>query len=296
MISAPVREGLLPVDKPIGPTSHDIVARARRELGLRRIGHTGTLDPFASGLLLLLLGNATRLAQYLDHLPKEYVAVARLGVRTTTDDLEGEELGRSEDWRALDTQRLAEVLDSFAGESEQLPPQFSAKKVGGNRAYQLARTGEEVALAPSRITIHEIQLEKAPLPEVHFRVRCSTGTYIRALARDLGDRLGVGAHLTALRRTAIGPFRAETALPLNALGDASAVSAVLVPPLVAVGHLPIRELDGVEAGRIRLGQAIPSLADDLDEGCAVALASEGQLVAVGVTAGELIRPRKVFQA
>jgi tRNA pseudouridine55 synthase len=304
-------EGVLPVDKPVGPTSHDVVAVARRWLGVEKVGHTGTLDPFASGLLLLCLGPSTRLAQYLHGFDKEYEAEVRLGVRTTTDDLQGEPVSVSEDWRSLTADEVAAALARFHGEIEQRPPDYSAKKVEGARAYERARRGAEVALASATVRIHWIQLEGFDLPHARFRVACSTGTYVRAIARDLGESLGVGGHLTALRRTRVGPFDVRAALPLTGLGEEAAVARALLSPLDALAHLPLVTVTAEEASLLRKGQAVPARVaagagapaggvggetrthPPPPEGdVAVALGSE--LVAVAALDGEWLRPRKVF--
>lgn len=249
--------GFLAVDKPEGPTSHDIVARARRALGTRKVGHSGTLDPFASGLLLLAVGPATRLLEYLAPLDKEYVATARLGETTETLDPEGERIPVSEAWRDLDEKALVAALDSFLGESQQLPPVFSAKKVGGEAAYRRVRRGEEVHLEPARVVIHDVELLELHLPEVRFRVRCSTGTYIRSLARDLGDQLGTGAFLSALRRTAIGAIQVEDALPAADLALPHAGHRALTPPPAMLTHLPHLEIPERLFRRLVLGQPVP---------------------------------------
>jgi tRNA pseudouridine55 synthase len=189
--------GILPVDKPVGPTSHDVVATARRALGMRRIGHTGTLDPFASGLLLLCVGPATRLAEYLSGLPKSYTGTMRLGVVTATDDPEGEILEVNEDWRSLRREQVDRALRSQEGARLQWPPKFSAKKIQGKRAYAIARSGGEVQPEPVPVQIYRAEVTRFDPPEVEFEVDCSTGTYIRAIARDVGKDVGVGAHLTS---------------------------------------------------------------------------------------------------
>lgn len=294
MSRGPGREGMLLVDKPVGPTSHDVVAGVRRALGMRRVGHTGTLDPFASGLLLLLLGSATRLSGLLDGFEKEYVAVARLGIRTETDDPEGDPVAESEGWRTLDRATVEAALDAFRGESDQVPPAYSARKVAGRPAHRRVRAGETVVLPPSRITVHEIALESLDLPEVRFRVRCSTGTYVRALARDLGERLGVGGHLTALRRTRIGPFTVEEAVAPEAVATLEPGGRGWRTPLETVGHLPVVALSPGESARIERGQPIdlpPELADTTHD---LALAFEDRLVAIAVASEGRIRPRKVF--
>lgn len=288
-------EGILPLDKPVGPTSHDMVARVRRVLGIRRVGHTGTLDPFASGVLLMCIGRSTRLAEYLGGFPKEYLATARLGVSTTTDDVEGEVSSSSEMWRDLDEILIAEALRGFEGDSLQRPPPYSAKKVKGEAAYARARRGEEVVLEPVSVTIHEIGLVRVELPEVEFRVTCSTGTYVRALARDLGARLNVGAHLTALRRMAIGPFRVDRSLPPEALEDLGAVREALIRPLDALGHLPVIEVSQEEARLLQSGQALPYHgAPAVEDAGEMAVAFGSHLLAVAVREGDRLRPRKVF--
>lgn len=288
------RGGVLPVDKPEGPTSHDAVAAVRRALRTRQVGHTGTLDPFASGLLLVCLGPATRLAEYLTPLPKTYRATLRLGEATDTDDLTGEPLSRSDAWRDLPEERVRAALASQAGEREQIPPRFSAKKVGGERMYAAARRGEEVERKPARVTIHRVEVLEVRLPEVEFEVECGSGTYIRAIARDAGEALGVGAHLTRLRRTRVGPHAVEAAVPLDALGDAERVLAAALSPAAAVSHLPRVEVDEAGASLIGHGRAVPAAAG-LPEGVPVAvLGAGGALLAVGERAGERVRPRKVL--
>jgi len=292
------RDGFLPIDKPVGPTSHDIVAIVRRALGIRSVGHTGTLDPFATGLLLLCIGQSTRLAEYLGGWPKEYSARARLGVQTTTDDSQGEILSESTSWEGLAEEDISSAVTSFVGDSEQTPPNFSAKKVGGTAAYSLARRGKEVELATSSIVVHSIEVTQVSLPWIDFRVSCSTGTYVRALARDLGERLGVGAHLTELRRLAIGPFHVDQALSLDDLSRPARLEEGWISPLGALTHLSRIEVTESEAGRIRMGQSI-QLSEDRIAGAGeereVALSLAGELVATARVDGDTVRPRKVFQ-
>jgi tRNA pseudouridine55 synthase len=314
--------GLLPVDKPVGPTSHDVVARARRALGERRVGHAGTLDPFASGLLLVCVGTTTRLVEYLHDLDKVYEAEALLGTITDTDDLEGQVLAESDRWREVTPDAVLAALRSQLGTRLQQPPVFSARKVGGEAAYLKARRGEAVELAATPVTIHEVELLEVDLPRVRFRVRCGTGTYIRAMARDLGEALGCGAHLTALRRTAIGPFRVEEALPAAALEPAAKEPAAqepgaqepgargevlrrLLPARDAVRHLPALEVDEDGERRLRMGQRVElpaGLAAPVDgrgpipEGEPLALVRGDLLVGIGVLDGGRIRPRKILPA
>ncbi|HEV2149313.1 MAG TPA: tRNA pseudouridine(55) synthase TruB, partial [Longimicrobiaceae bacterium] len=256
LAAATARGGVLAVDKPEGPTSHDVVAASRRALRTRQVGHTGTLDPFASGLLLVCFGPATRLAEYLTPLPKTYRATMRLGEATDTDDLTGETVSRSEEWGALTEERIREALGRQVGEIEQLPPIFSAKKVGGERMYAAARRGEAVERRPARVVVHRIEVLSMRLPEVEFEVECGSGTYIRAIARDAGEALGVGGHLTALRRTRTGPYSVEAAVPLDALGDTERVLAATLPPAGAVSHLPRVSIGESGAADVRHGRAL----------------------------------------
>ena len=197
--------GLVVVDKPAGMTSHDVVARVRRLAGTRKVGHAGTLDPMATGVLVLGLNRATRLLGHLMLTEKAYDATIRLGVATTTDDAEGEVLATAPT-DGLDEASIRGVLAGFVGEIDQVPTAVSAIKVDGVRAYQRVRDGEQVELEPRRVTIHELTVHDVSGPDVRITVRCSSGTYIRAIARDAGAALGVGGHLTALRRTAVGEF------------------------------------------------------------------------------------------
>lgn len=289
----PDPEGILPVDKPEGPTSHDVVASARRALGTRRVGHTGTLDPFASGLLLLCVGRATRLAEYLSGLPKTYSAVARLGESTDTLDRTGTLIADSEAWRGLEEARVRAALESQAGDRLQVPPAYSAKKVGGERLHRLARRGEVVEAAPSPVTIHRIELERLDLPDVAFHVECSSGTYVRAIARDLGDELGTGAHLTWLRRTRIGDWDVASAIPTDALTDPSAVRGAWVDPLAALRHLPRVDVDDGDAADLGHGRVVPA-PGELAPGTLVAVAHRGHLLAIARAEDAGLRPRKVF--
>ncbi len=274
------------MDKPAGPTSHDVVHRVRRVLKTRAVGHTGTLDPFATGLLVVLVGRATRLARFVEAEAKTYLATARLGITTDTDDATGAPLGLPADPSELSQARVAEVLAGFAGEQRQRPPIYSAKHVDGERSYRLARRGVAVQPAETTVVVRRIELVEYVPPDLVFRVTVSAGTYVRALARDLGERLGVGAHLTALRRESIGALRVEDAVRLAEV-DPSAVR----PARAVLGHLPAVELD--EPGRVAVihGRAVPADADARGD---VALMHEGELVAVARAGDGWFRPSVVL--
>jgi tRNA pseudouridine55 synthase len=267
-----------------------VVDQIRRVLRTRSAGHSGTLDPFATGLLVVLLGRATRLARFLQIQPKTYLATARLGTRTDTDDLTGQVLERASADSITEIQ-IREALANFLGEQQQLPPQFSAKLIEGERSYRKARRGETVALSESRITIYHIDLLRYHFPDVTFRTVVSAGTYIRALARDVGDRLGVGAHLTELRREAIGSLQVEDAVPLSDLPQ-----ACILPPHQVLGDLPSVVLDAAAQQAVVHGRPVKDsgAAGDLGSGEAVALLGDGQLVAVAEAADGWLRPTVVL--
>ena len=231
---------------------------ARRSLGVRRIGHTGTLDPFASGLLILLVGPVTRLAEYLSALPKKYEARARIGIRTDTHDAKGKVLSAQDAAVTLTREQIEAELATFEGCSQQVPPQFSAKKVAGERMYKRARRGETVQLPAVDVEILEIRLIDYSPPDIDFTMTCSSGTYVRAVVRDLGDRLGGGAHLTALRRTEVGSFSVDRAVPGIGLREGLSPDAThWVEPAAAVGHLTTIRVDADAAQRLRQGGAVP---------------------------------------
>jgi tRNA pseudouridine55 synthase len=284
--------GVLPVDKPQGPTSHDIVALARRGLGVRRIGHTGTLDPFATGLLLLCVGPATRLAEYLTGLDKTYEATARLGVRTDTQDRTGTTVATSDAWHDLSADAIRDAFAAQVGEQMQTPPAYSAKKVGGRRSYDRARAGEAIELDAVPVVIRDLEVLDVSGCDVRFRLTCSSGTYVRTVAADAGDALGVGAHLTELRRTAVGRFGIHGALTADRLADPEAAAAAFIPPLDALSHLPAVAVTDEEAELIRRGRAIPAAGRGAEGTVALALA--GLLLAVAESDGSVLRPRKVL--
>jgi tRNA pseudouridine55 synthase len=231
-------EGLLLVDKPAGITSHDAVDRVRRLLRTRKVGHAGTLDPAATGLLLIGVGRATRLLRFLGELPKLYEGTAVLGVETSTLDATGEVVREQPVHVTEDGLRAA--MQSLVGEIEQRPPAYSAVKVGGEKLYEAARSGRHLVAPPRRVVVYAFNLRRFDPPRFDFRARCSGGTYVRSLVADVGESLGCGAHLAALRRTAIGPFSVQDAGPPEQPGD-------LLPIEAAVSHLAAVTLDAEEA-------------------------------------------------
>jgi tRNA pseudouridine55 synthase len=244
--------GLVVVDKPDGMTSHDVVARIRRLAGTRKVGHAGTLDPMATGVLVVGVNRATRLLGHLALSDKRYVATVRLGIATTTDDADGEVVAN----RPLDGLTVADVrvaLEAFRGEIDQVPSAVSAIKVDGKRAYARVRAGEEVSLEARRVTVHSIDATVVDLPSVELEVHCSSGTYIRAVARDLGAALGVGGHLTALRRTAVGSFDLGGAATLGELSAAFAMTPIAE---AARATFPSRDLDEAQAADVRVGRRL----------------------------------------
>jgi tRNA pseudouridine55 synthase len=255
-------DGVLLIDKPLGPTSHDVVARMRRALGERSIGHTGTLDPRATGLLPLVIGRATRLAAWLTSGDKTYDATIRLGVATTTDDAEGEPTG-PETAALPDDATIQAMLEEFRGELAQVPPRHSAKKVGGTRAYTLARQEREVELAPVTMTVRQLDWIGRQGSDVQVRVSATAGFYVRALARDIGERLGCGAHLGALRRIASGSFSLEGAIPLDEAERLGRdVADHLISPAEALPHLAAVSL--TERGLRRAVHGNPVAHQDLE--------------------------------
>ena len=250
--------GLVVVDKPGGMTSHDVVARVRRLAGTRKVGHAGTLDPMATGVLVLGLNRATRLLGHLTLTDKRYDATIRLGVTTTTDDAEGEVVG-THPTDAVTADDVRRVLASYVGEIDQVPSAVSAIKVDGKRAYARVRAGEDVDLPARRVTVHAIEVTALDLPEVEIAVHCSSGTYIRAIARDLGAALGVGGHLTALRRTAVGPFGLADAHTLDALADDLRLTPIAE---AARASFPAVDLDEAHAADVRVGRRLDLALDE----------------------------------
>lgn len=292
-------DGILIIDKPTDWTSHDVVGKLRKILKTKRIGHTGTLDPFATGVLVMLVGQATRLAQFLDKDAKEYEAVVQLGFETDTGDLTGErrdgEMARQGD--SVMESEMEEVLENFRGQIEQIPPMYSAKKVDGKKLYELARKGIEIERKAVNVTIYELELlGEIPNPKSQIRIRvlCTAGTYIRTLAEDIGRELGTGAHLTALRRTRAGNFDLTKAVSIEQLQEivlAEKLDDYLIPMNQAVSHLPEVKLSDEEVKKIRNGMKLPS---NLNAELVRLTDSENNLIAIGSAHENFIRPKIVF--
>jgi tRNA pseudouridine55 synthase len=268
--------GLVIVDKPAGVTSHDVVSRVRRLAGTRKVGHAGTLDPMATGVLVLGVNRATRLLGHLTLTEKSYDATIRLGAATTTDDAEGEVVSTAP-VGGLDEGLIRSALASYVGEIEQVPTAVSAIKVDGRRAYQRVREGEDVQLVARSVTVHELEVHRVrpagELVEVDLSVRCSSGTYIRAIARDLGRDLGVGGHLGALRRTAVGSFTLDDTRTLEQLAE----ELTMLPIAEAArATFPSRDLGEAQSGDVRHGRQIDA---DL-EGLTALFAPDGEFLAL----------------
>lgn len=286
-------DGLLVLDKPGGITSRDAVDRAQRWFPRRtRIGHTGTLDPLATGILVLCLGTATRLAEYVQAMPKTYRSRFLLGAVSDSDDADGT-VTPVEGALAPSRAAVEATLEGLIGTIEQVPPAFSAAKVAGQRAYAKARRGEEVLLAPRRVTVYRIDILRYEYPELDVEVHCGKGTYIRSLARDLGARLGCGGYVQTLRRTRVGSFTTESAVPLDADGDEA--RRHLRPAAEALSELPRLTLERQEIDALRRGQRVilPDSAAPA-EGEVGVFAEDGSVVAVGEVRDRLLRPVKVL--
>lgn len=312
--AVPPAEGMLLVDKPSGPTSHDVVGRVRAILRTRRVGHAGTLDPMASGLLVIAVGRATRLLGHLALTGKSYAATVRLGESTGTDDAQGEVTGTADaaDVSAIDEVALRAAMADLTGELMQVPSSVSAIKVDGRRAYDLVRAGERVRLSARPVTVSRFDLvgpvrRGAGVLDLDVVVDCSTGTYVRALARDLGSALGVGGHLTALRRLAVGPFSVAEAVDVYpdgipergaprpeipaTLADAVA-GAVLPVAAVARRAFPVRDLDPGQVTDLGYGRPVPPVGFT---GVSAAIGPDGDLVALLAERDGAARPVLVWR-
>jgi tRNA pseudouridine55 synthase len=293
-------DGLLIVDKPSGCTSHDVVATLRRLIGTRRVGHAGTLDPMATGVLLLGMGRATRLLGHLALTDKEYSATIRLGQSTVTDDAEGEVTGGSPAGALTDAQ-IEACVASFRGQLSQVPSAVSAVKVAGRRAHARVRAGEDVRLPPRSVRVHSmdiVAIDRAGVSggtiDVDVTVACSTGTYIRALARDIGAQTGVGGHVTHLRRTRVGSYRESAAFPLTALTDNSAIREAIHPLAVAVAEsFPRRNITAQDALLLQHGSRLSASGHGATP--LGVFDPDGEVVALTIDVGEDSRSLVVFR-
>ncbi len=292
--------GLLLVDKPAGVTSHDVVDYLRKASGLRRIGHTGTLDPNATGLLVLCLGKATRLSEHLTGLDKTYEGTMRLGVTTTSHDIEGEVL-EERPVPDITLEEIQQACNNYLGDIEQVPPMVSAVKVGGERLYKLARRGEEVERPPRQVHVAAFEALRYTPPDAELRVQCSSGTYVRSLCHDVGQDLGCGAALAALRRTYVGRFSVADARPMATFETQADVEAALLPLDEAL-DLPVACVRNSSRKLVAAGNSLvrSDLAEDcpINEGWVQLKSSSGVLLALGTVsataAGVRIQPRRVF--
>jgi len=294
-------DGVLVIDKPAGVTSHDVVDQVRRILHERRVGHTGTLDPFATGVLVILVGRATRLAQFLSGVEKEYEAVIRLGFATDTGDVTGKRIGELKEGQTgvsvtpWGREQIEAALAELRGEIDQVPPMYSAKKQGGHKLYELARRGEEVERKPVRICVYKFEAIK-PAGELlkdnldgtfdfEVRVACSSGTYVRTLAEDFGKRLQVGAHLAELRRTRVGDFQIAQAHTLEQLKSSvgeEGLGQIMLPPDAALGRFPAIDLTKDDARRVQNGMPVRISEPVWANGDRMRMRDEhGNLIAVG---------------
>ncbi len=299
-------EGVLTIDKPEGWTSHDVVGKMRKILRTKRIGHTGTLDPFATGVLVILIGRATRLAQFLDKDTKEYEAEIAFGFETDTGDRTGIAKSEIQNLNSISVEDLEKVLPEFRGESWQTPPMYSAKKVDGKKLYELARKGIEIEREPVKIKIYELELIKktrnSKLETRNFSVRvaCSAGTYIRTLAGDIGKKLETSAHLAELRRTRAGKFDLSKAVTLEELEKIvleNRLGEFLIPMSEAVPHLPQISLSADEINKTRNGMKLTRENFTADDGENVRIVDEnGLLLAVGIfdKAEKTVQPKIVL--
>ncbi len=301
-----LRKGfLLLIDKPSGLTSHDVVERVRRAITLPRIGHSGTLDPMATGLLLLCAGGAARLQGFFTRMDKSYEGVIRLGRATTTYDREGEAVGPDRDAAGVHSEDVEAAAAAFRGEFLQAPPPYSAKKVGGRRLYELARRGETVQVAPKKVRVSELSFGEPREGRLPFSISCTSGTYIRSIASELGEKLGCGAHLEVLRRTRVGNFLASDALPLEEFERRPDSERLAAPHAVVLSRVPFPfervRVASLEAWKLRKGQSISVKSLAAREGDWVTLVGPademvalGQVTPIGHGGVSMVRPKIVL--
>ena len=284
-------DGLLCIDKPAGLTSHDVVRNIRSISSIRRVGHTGTLDPLATGLLIICLGPATRLAEYIVALPKSYDAIILLVQETDTYDAEGEIVAEAP--VSVTKIDLDQILAQFLGQIEQIPPIYSAIKQDGQPLYKRARQGLTVTRKARLVTIHEIELLSWESPILQLRVACSSGTYIRSLAHDLGQQLDCGGHIRTLRRNSIGPFDVDDAVSLGEVSKAN-WREFLQPTDMAVAHLPRLDLSASESIKLNQGQQLARRRGQPENGIVRVYGSDGRFIGIAIAQGEQWQPRKIL--
>lgn len=285
--------GFLNIDKPVGITSHDVVARCRKILGTKKIGHAGTLDPQASGVLILCVGSATRLSEYVMASAKRYHTTIHLGCETTTYDTEGETVFE----KSVDHIRSAEIetaLQAFVGEIQQLPPAYSAIKQDGHKLYELARAGKPIELTPRSVVIYDLHIVDWQPPFLTLNITCGAGTYIRSIAHDLGAVLGVGGSLRDLRRTSSGAFQVEYAITLEALQAIENPVSFIIPPAVALSEWNQQRLNDFEIIALRQGKTIPRTSPEGVDELALGVDAQGETIAVLQAVIEGWKPHKVL--
>jgi tRNA pseudouridine55 synthase len=294
--------GLLIIDKPDGLTSHDVVSRVRRILKTKRVGHTGTLDPFATGVMVILVGQATRLAQFLDKDEKEYEALVQFGFETDTGDRTGSSKSKVQSPKSVNAEDIERVLPRFRGHIEQIPPMYSAKKVEGKKLYELARKGVEIERKAVAVSIYQLEIIsddelRTPNSTIRIRVVCSAGTYIRTLAEDIGCSVGTGAHLAELQRTRAGQFNISEAITLADLEEMADPVSALIPMSTAVAHLPEVVLNEDRVVKTKNGLSSRFLDTGFANGDTVRMVNtDADLIAIGVYNAEekTVQPKVVL--
>lgn len=276
--------GIFVIDKPEGMTSHDVVISLRAKFSISKVGHLGTLDPMATGVLPVCAGKATRIGQYIPSSPKEYLGEMRFGFSTNTYDREGIPASEPRPLKSS-AREIEDAIGALTGKISQVPPPFSAKKIGGVASYKLARKGRMIEASPVPVEVHKFEITGLDLPLMQFRVVCSAGTYIRSLAYDLGEKLGCGAHLTALRRTMSGEFLIEQAVPLGQVS-----SSDLIPMEMLLASWPLIEVSDLDQEKVLHGNQIPG------DGAALAriFNKKGEFIAVAAVENGWVRPRLVL--
>lgn len=287
-------EGILNIDKPSGMTSHDVISRVRRAAGMRRVGHSGTLDPMATGVLVVCLGRATRLVEYLVGRPKTYLGVVRLGQTTDSYDADGK-IVLERTVPEVTAETIEPLLDQFRGDILQIPPMVSAIKKDGKKLYELAREGITIERPPRPVTIYQLDLLDITSPDITLRIQCSAGTYIRSIAYDLGELLGCGGHLTSLRREQVGEFGLDTAVPLDSLNSDN-IESHLQRPELAVNHMPRLDVGFDDEINLLHGKLVARETEHEDGTLVQTYNPAGRFVGLVYAHGNFWKAKKMFQA